>query len=359
MKVTEEVRKEATEFLKEMKELSMRSAESWEREEKLSLQLAKLQEEVKEWKSRYARAKTQLRSIRAASMGLALQQSPLSLAARDSLTNPDGIIKDIHVTKFQISIDDLLRTARFSEPNIVLDNMKVVVMAARAITDSINQATASPIVSDEAEGVAKLKSRVSATANNLITAAKNHATANGLSPVSLLDAAASHLTASVVELIKKVKIKPSPLGESDDSAEESSNEDSQLSKCSRQYYTCTQSNTHDTKPPEQQRVATPPQYTSPEPQQHSRFPLPSTTASRMSIDSVYSRESTSRQSRSSKSGPNNSIGSGGKRDGLSMMSPPRDFPKGPLGVGVGSDRDNVQELKVCHEQWFLRIQYLL
>ena len=332
----------------------MRSAESWEREEKLSQQIVKLQEEVNEWKSRYARAKTQLRSIRAASMGLALQQSCSSLAARDGLTDPDGIIKDFHVTKFQIAIDDLLRTARVSEPTVVLDHMKITVMAAKAITDCIDQVTGSSMASEEAEGIAKLKSRISATANNLITAAKNHVTANGLSPVSLLDAAASHLTASVVELIKKVKIKPSPLGELDDFAEELSNEDSRLPQHSRQYSTSTQSNTQDTKLLGQQRATTPTQYSSPESQQQ---PLPprftsSATPPRVSTDSVYSRASTSRQSRSSKSGLNNSIGFGGKRDGLSMMSPPRDFPKGPLGVGTGSDRNNVQELKVRYRQWF-------
>lgn len=352
MKVTEEVRKEATEFLREMRELSLRSAESWEREENLSQQIVKLQEEVKEWKSRYARAKTQLRSIRAASMGLALQQSSSSLAARDGLTDPDGIIKDVHVTKFQIAVDDLLRTARVSETTVVLDHMKIVVMAARAITDSVDQSTTSSLGSPEAEGITKLKSRVSATANNLITAAKNHAIANGLSPVSLLDAAASHLTASVVELVKSAKIQPSPLGELDDFTEELSGEDLRLSQHSRQYSPSRQSDAQDTTALEQLRTSTPAQYNSPRSQPQStppRFSSPSAAPPRVSTDSIYSKASTPRQSRSSNGGPTNSLGSGGKRDGLSMMSPPRDFPKGPIGAGVGRGRNDVQELKVRYE----------
>ena len=36
---------------------------------------------------------------------------------------------------------------------------------------------------------------------------------NGIAPVSLVDAAASHLTGAVVELIKVVKIRPTPAGE--------------------------------------------------------------------------------------------------------------------------------------------------
>ena len=55
--------------------------------------------------------------------------------------------------------------------------------------------------------------RVTGTANSLITATKQHAAASGLSPVALLDAAASNLTSSVVELIKAVGIRPSPKAE--------------------------------------------------------------------------------------------------------------------------------------------------
>lgn len=342
-----------------MKELSERSAESWEREERLAQQINKLQDEVKEWKSRYARAKTQLRSIRATSMGLALQQSGVSLAARDGgFTDPNGIIKDVHVTKFQIAIDDMLRTARGADPAAVLDHMKTVVMAARAITECVDQATTAAPGLEDADLVARLKSRVSATANNLITAAKNHATANGLSPMSLLDAAASHLTASVVELVKKVKIKPSPPGDLDEIAEVLVKEDPRLSQHSRQY-SVTSSSTQGfgqnptrrestRQSPEGQRTATPTKFTPPPTAQQSappKFVSPSAVPPRMSTDSVYSTANSARQSRSSRSGQDGK-GSWGKRDGLSMMSPPRDVPKGPQGFGVRTEQNNVEELRV-------------
>jgi hypothetical protein len=54
------------------------------------------------------------------------------------------------------------------------------------------------------------------TANSLITATKQHASANGLSPVALLDAAASNLTAAVVELVKAVGVHPSSASELQD-----------------------------------------------------------------------------------------------------------------------------------------------
>ncbi|RPB22856.1 hypothetical protein L211DRAFT_826363 [Terfezia boudieri ATCC MYA-4762] len=364
--VTEEVRKEATEFLKEMKELSERSAESWEREEKLSQQLNKLQEEVKEWKSRYARAKTQLRSIRATSLGLALQQPGVSLAARDGgFTDASGIIKDVHVTKFQIAIDDMLRTARGVDPAVVLDHMKTVVMAARAITESVDQATAVTLGLEDTDVVAKLKSRVSATANNLITAAKNHATANGLSPVSLLDAAASHLTASVVELVKKVKIRPSPPGELDEVADELVKDDPRISQHSRQYSVTSSStqgygqsstrreSTRDT--PDRQRTVTPTKFTPPPSAQQStppKFATPIAVPPRLSTDSVYSSSSSPRQSSMASRGGASGNVNWGKRDGLSMMSPPRDIPRGPQGFGVRTEQNNVEELKLFVENHF-------
>lgn len=210
--VTNEVRQEASAFLKEMKAISDRSSQSWEREEQLVHQVHRLEEEVKEWKSRYARTKTQLRTLRASSMGVSIQQPDAGQYAKDGgLTSPDGLIKDVHVTKFQIAIDELLRTARVNEPASVLDYMKAVVISVRHVTQDMGDLASGEDGSMQRRQA--LKTRVSATANNLITASKNFAASNGLSPVSLLDAAASHLTSAVVELIRLVKIRPTPADE--------------------------------------------------------------------------------------------------------------------------------------------------
>ncbi|RPB03101.1 hypothetical protein L873DRAFT_1787237 [Choiromyces venosus 120613-1] len=212
--VTEEVRREAMEFLNQMKSISERADDSFGREERLTSEIEELQGELKEWKTRYARTKATLRSLRTSSMGLALQ-SPTSLISKEGgLSDPNGLVKDVHVTKFQISIDELLRTARGVNYSQTLEYVKAVVMATRSITEDIDE---SKTHNDDR---LKLKSRVSATANNLTTAAKNHATSGGLSPVSLVDAAASHLTASIVELIKIVKIRPTPQGELEDDGED-------------------------------------------------------------------------------------------------------------------------------------------
>lgn len=231
--ISEEVRRDASVFLQEMRELSARSDTALEKEQRLSNQVASLESELKEWKSRYAGAKTQLRSLKASSIGLASLASPdITNYARDaSFATPDGIVKDVHVTKFQLSIDELLQVARRSGPEQVLESMRHVVKCVRAITGDVDGTSLSQVQSPSSsvngDGMmspekqqAKLKSRVSATANNLITASKNHAASAGLSPVSLLDAAASHLSTAVVELVKQVKIRPTPEDEFENDEED-------------------------------------------------------------------------------------------------------------------------------------------
>jgi hypothetical protein len=216
--LTEQVKQDASNFLQEMKSLSEQSGANWEREEKLVREVHRLEEEVKGWKSRYAKTKTQLRHLRASSLGLSGHRPDIGMSVKENeLTSADGLVKDVHVTKFQMSIDELLRIARSGEPSRVLEQMKGVVLAVRRITQDIE--TSQGEGDEPAQSRSKAKSRVSATANNLITASKNFANSNGISPISLLDAAASHLTAAVVELVRDVKIKPTPveeLGEDDD-----------------------------------------------------------------------------------------------------------------------------------------------
>ncbi|KAB8304650.1 hypothetical protein EYC80_004020 [Monilinia laxa] len=217
--ITEDVRSEAQEFLREMRMLSERSTASYEREEQLEIMVSKLEDEVKDWRNRYAKAKTQLRNLKTSSIGLSIQDT--AKYANDSgLMAENGLVKDFHVTKFQLSIDELLQTARSNDPERVIEFMKNVIMDVRQISQDVDGA---PQGNEEsAPKHAKLKSRLSATANNLITASRNFAGAKGLSPVSLLDAAASHLTTAVVELVRTVKIKPTPAGELEDNEDRNS-----------------------------------------------------------------------------------------------------------------------------------------
>lgn len=215
--VTNEVKHDAAAFLDEMRALSAQSSRSCEREENLIYQVHKLEDQVNEWKNRYARTKTQLRNLRTSSLGLSLQQ-PDTTQLR-GFTDQDGLIKGLHVTRYQIAIDELLRAARGNEPASVLPHVKSVVIAVRNISQDIGNVSLNE--DEQSQQKIKLRSKISATANNLITASRNFAISDGLSPVSLLDAAASHLTAAVVNLTRVVKIQPtSPtvLEDDDDSS---------------------------------------------------------------------------------------------------------------------------------------------
>jgi len=218
--VTEEVRQQASGFLNEMRTMAESGGSNWEREEKLGTDVRRLEEEVKEWKGRYAKSKAQLRNLRASSIGLSMSRPDAARYAKaNEFTQSDGLVKDVHVTQFQMSIDELLRIARTEEPAAVLGHMKSVVLAVRSITQDIEAAETADKDDEKVHRQGKLKSKVSATANNVITASKNFASSNGISPVSLLDAAASHLTMAVVELVRAVKIRPTPPGDMDDDEE--------------------------------------------------------------------------------------------------------------------------------------------
>ncbi|KAH1878799.1 hypothetical protein KXX01_004891 [Aspergillus fumigatus] len=216
--VTEEVRREASTFLMEMKALSEQTQSRWEHEERLSGEVQRLEDELQQWKTRYAKVKTQLRHLRASS-GISETRPGLSTVIQDNgFMQDDGLVKDIHVTKFQISIDELLRVARSDEYQLVMHQIKGVILAVRHVLNDI-ESTQNP-----ADGLAAMRTKatrkVSATANNMITAAKNFVRSNGLSPVSLLDAAASHLSTAVIELIRLVKIRPTPEHELNENEEE-------------------------------------------------------------------------------------------------------------------------------------------
>ncbi|KAJ9151900.1 Protein SPA2 [Pleurostoma richardsiae] len=211
---TQEVRREAQEFLREMKILSDQSTSAWEKQGELEKKIGQLEEEVRDWRSRYARTKTQLRNMRASSLGLTIDSDAGKYVREKGFTMDNGLVKDVHVTKFQIAIDELLRRARVDDPEKVIDSMKAVVVSVRRITKDIDESA--PSDEEVMKQQKMLKSRVSATANNLITASKNFAASAGISPVSLVDAAASHLVSAVVELLRTVKIRATPTGELED-----------------------------------------------------------------------------------------------------------------------------------------------
>jgi hypothetical protein len=85
----------------------------------------------------------------------------------------------------------------------VLMAMKSVVNAVSSITDDVKSFEHNPNRFDIGEDTVRhLRERCEATLQNLVSAARNHASSFGLSPVSLMDAAASHVSAAIIDLVR-------------------------------------------------------------------------------------------------------------------------------------------------------------
>jgi hypothetical protein len=122
----------------------------------------------------------------------------------------EGAILDIHVTAFLSAIDSLLTAGRSSAPTRVLTPMKSVVNAVTNILDDVKVFEKRPPHSQgdvDIDALSSLRDRAEATLSNLVAASKTHASSAGMSPVSLLDAAASHVSATITELGRMIFIR--------------------------------------------------------------------------------------------------------------------------------------------------------
>jgi hypothetical protein len=108
-----------------------------------------------------------------------------------------------------------LSDSRSSAPSGVLPAMKAIVEAITEIGEDVKAFELHPNLDVDASRLESLKHESTTRLNNLMQAARNHAMASGLSPLSLLDAAAGHLSSNVVEIIKLLKIKRSEKSKND------------------------------------------------------------------------------------------------------------------------------------------------
>ncbi|KAM6520285.1 component of the polarisome [Fusarium solani] len=211
----EEVRKEIKEFLREMRALSQQSNSVYERQaEELGQTITRLEQEVFEWRIRYVRAKTQLRSTCASSVELGPEHDAIKLDRGKSFVDDHGLVKDIHVTEFQTAIDELLHKARTDDFESVIDAAKSVVVSMRRLTHDTKVPRSDD--GDSARQRAKLRGEVSSATNSLITESMNYAAGAGLYPLSLLDAAASRVAGAIVDLLRLVKVQTTPAEDLED-----------------------------------------------------------------------------------------------------------------------------------------------
>jgi protein SPA2 len=138
---------------------------------------------------------------------LFLQATPQS---DDQLpVSPNGGVLDIHVTAFLSAIDSLLTAGRSPAPSQVLTPLRHVINAVTTITEDVQafEERGEPTSAVDLDTLRHLRDRAEATLSNLVAAGKTHATSAGMAPVSLLDAAASHVSSTITEIGKAVLIR--------------------------------------------------------------------------------------------------------------------------------------------------------
>ncbi|GMK58532.1 hypothetical protein CspeluHIS016_0505640 [Cutaneotrichosporon spelunceum] len=198
-----ELRNEMQSLVHELQSLSMQNDELMSARDRYHENQNALEAQVEEYCKQANAARIELRNLKATSTMFVPQ--PMS---DDHLpASADGNIADAHVSLFQAAIDGLLSAARSSTPSGVLPSMKAVVEAVTSIGDDVKAFEEQPNFDVDPSRLELLKYESTNRLLALMSAARNHAMASGLSPVSLIDAAAGHLSTNVVDIIKLLKIR--------------------------------------------------------------------------------------------------------------------------------------------------------
>ncbi|KAG6879161.1 hypothetical protein C0992_004694 [Termitomyces sp. T32_za158] len=221
MEVVNQLRSDMEGLLSELGDLSRRNEELMTAKDSDLVIISDLNHQLRDYKRKYEQAKTELRNVKATSQ--LYVQPPKFDRAEDQLpVSSDGGVLDIHITAFLSAVDALLTAGRSNAPTRVLAPMKSVVNAVTAIIDDVRAWERRPQRerSDvDPEALGYLCERAEATLSNLVAASKTHATSSGLSPVSLLDAAASHVSTTVTEIGRTLCIRKATMAEQEQFAQ--------------------------------------------------------------------------------------------------------------------------------------------
>lgn len=235
MDTIEQLRSDLEGLVSELNDLSHRNDDLMTAKDSDLAVIQNMDGQLKEYKRKYEAAKTELRSVKGMPYHpqtrhvnpdcLFTATSQLFLQApkvdTDQLPmSSDGGLLDIHVTAFLSATDSLLTAGRSNSPIRVLTPMKAVVNAVTAIVEDMRTYERRPQRDRndvDMETLRALRDRAEATLDNLVTASNTHAKSLGMSPVSLLDAAASHLSVTITEIGKTVFIRKANKAERDQS----------------------------------------------------------------------------------------------------------------------------------------------
>lgn len=215
--IVDQLRSDMEGLLSELGDLSRRNDELMTAKDSDLIVIRDLDQQLKDYKRKYEQAKTELRNVKATSQ--LFLQAPRFDKVDDQLpVSADGGILDIHITAFVSAIDGLLTAGRSNAPTRVLTPMKSVINSVTSVIEDVrsferrSQRDRSDV---DLDALRSLRERADATLSNLVAASKTHATSSGMSPVSLLDAAASHVSATITEIGRTLCIRKATKAEQD------------------------------------------------------------------------------------------------------------------------------------------------
>ena len=210
-KEKEELKSQVIKLIEEVKNLGEREEARFLAEERTRDYIHSLESQLRDMRDKLGIVKSEVdRFKRSSGLQPPLPDNSINNQATINV-NEYGGIRFENLTGLQNAIDDLIVTGRSSSPSFVLNVMKPIVGYVTAIqTDVENWLNSNNDQNREENGrLNVLKERMIATLDNLMTATRNHAMGGGLSPISLLDAAASHVAVSAIEIAKLIGLKQS------------------------------------------------------------------------------------------------------------------------------------------------------
>ncbi|KAG0749092.1 hypothetical protein G6F57_005882 [Rhizopus arrhizus] len=193
----QEVKNEIRILIDELKSLSEKNESLRSQKEQADITIQSLTEEAKSWKTKYESINMELRNYKVKSM----QFDPSKeLFLKPT---PKGAIGHPYIIEYQTAIDELMQVSRSTKPSDVLVTMRSIVMACKSITTEVEEYEVKTGLSEmDQSSLYEIKKKFSTSLSSLLSAATSFANGMGITPVSLVDAAAITLTTTIVDLVK-------------------------------------------------------------------------------------------------------------------------------------------------------------
>ncbi|KJA19997.1 hypothetical protein HYPSUDRAFT_217242 [Hypholoma sublateritium FD-334 SS-4] len=185
----------------EIKDVRAKNAEIVAAKESDSATIQSLEAELKEYKQKYEQVNGEMEKFKALSH-TSLQDAGKCDEDDQVLIMSDPDVVDVHIRQFVVAIDELLVAGRINTRGV----MAAAKDAADAVENIVQDINTFELLPKENRGdvnlpaLQALRDHIEKEVSNLLAAAKTHASSSGMSPITLLEAAARHASVTITEI---------------------------------------------------------------------------------------------------------------------------------------------------------------